>query len=252
VITFGQVELSLESIRKVYARILDSDARAIVLPAAKSLVQPTWEHYEYTRKNRARGIVLAPWGYTIDHAQPLRFIPVRVNGIELQVDIYCDIRWENDDHPVTQDIKIRIWSNHPGIGFDPMRDAAPLEESMIDPIRPYLGRVISRVHFDRANTGQPGPQYHLQFGGKPEPYELCWHPESVKVPRLEYQPMELFLTCQLIAANFFPDEYADIHQRSEWRQQLIWCQELLLLSHYERCLTAIRNKDSLLDALSVR
>ncbi len=116
--------------------------------------------------------------------------------------------------------------------------------------------MVSRFHLDRVSKGHTGtaehhPEYHLQFGGKPEDYELCWHPKKVNVPRLLYHPMELFLTCQMIAANFFWNDYLEIREKSEYRTELFMYQESFLEDYYTSCLNAIHNKDSMLDELGV-
>jgi len=246
-----RVKTSLELLRKVYRRILDNATLAIVLPNAIASVDTTRQRYEYAVRNRTRGFTPEPWGYTISHDQPLQFVPSRPpNGIEMQVDIYCDVRWTDDNIPAKQDIKVRIWSDHGETIFDPNRDALHVFEQLADPARTYRGRVISRFHFDKADPNQKhGPEYHIQFGGKAEEYELCWHPNRINVPRLDYRPMELFLACQVIAANFFWNEYLEIREKREWREELILYQDLLLEDHYENCLTLIRNHESLLDGL---
>jgi len=246
---YRRVQRSLRLITKTYARILDRPAQNLWLPSAIGSVESTRKRYDYAVHNQPRGFTPEPWGYTIGHDQPVRFVPTEVNGINLQVDIYCDIRWIEAEVPVVQDIKVRVWSTHARTIFEPERDADNINDVLRDPGRTAVGRVISRFHFDKANRGQPGPEFHLQIGGKAEPYELCWHPESVKVPRLAHPPLELFLACQLVAANFFPREYAEIKQRSEWLGELRWQQASLLRDHYQRCLNAIDAKESLLDAL---
>jgi hypothetical protein len=248
-----RVKASLKLIRKVYRRILDDASQAIVLPSAIASVDATKQEYDYAVRNRTRGFTPEPWGYTIAHDQPLRFIPSKPpGGIEMQVDIFCDVRWTEDEIPVRQDIKVRIWSDHDETIFDPERDAQTVYDQLIDPVRTHRGRVVSRFHFDKADPGQKqGPEYHLQFGGKPESYELCWHPKKVNVPRLDYRPIELFLTCQIIAANFFWEDYLEIREKREWREELITYQDLLLENHYENCLDLIRNHESLLDSLWV-
>ncbi len=248
-----RVKTSLEQIRKVYRGILDDVTLAIVLPNAIASVDATRQRYDHAVRNRTRGFTPEPWGYTIPHDQPLRFIPSQPpNGVEVQVDIYCDVRWMDADIPDKQDIKVRIWSNHHETAFDASRDAPQIFEQLTDPARIYHGRVISRFHFDKADPDQKqGPEYHLQFGGKPEEYELCWHPKRVNVPRLEYHPIELFLACQMVAANFFWDEYLVIREKREWREELILYQDLLLKGHYNNCLTLIKNHKPLLDGLWV-
>jgi len=248
-----RVKASLQQIRKMYRRILDATTGAVVIPAAVASVDTTKREYDYAVKNRTRGFTPEPWGYTISHDQPLRFKPARIpNGIELQVDVYCDVRWAEEDKPVKQDIKVRVWSQYDEVIFNPERDAPIIETKLVNPERNHPGRVVARFHFDRADPGQKtGPEYHLQFGGKSEDYELCWHPKKVNVPRFEYRPMELFLTCQMIAANFFWEEYLEIREKSEWRKELVLYQDRLLTDHYENCLNLIRNHESLLDGLWV-
>lgn len=245
------MQTSLRLIGKVYNKILDETSLAIVLPSAEANVRTMKEQYDYAKRNQSRGFTPESWGYTIEHTQPLRFVPSKIlRGVELQIDVYCDVRWEDDDRPVKQDIKVRIWSQHDETIFDPHRDSTEIFDRLADPERMHQGRVISRFHFDKANPDQKkGPEYHLQFGGKSEDYELCWHPKSVDIPRLEYHPMELFLTCQVIAANFFWKEYLEIREKREWREELILYQNLLLLNHYEKCLNVIKNHELLLDSL---
>lgn len=246
-----RVKTSLKQVGKVYKEILDNTTTQNVLSNAIASVGVTKERYDYAVRNQTRGFTPEPWGYTINHDDPLRFKSTQIpNGVKLQVDIYCDIRWtDDDDKPVKQDIKVRIWSQHDETIFNPNRDSEEVFAQLSNPDRLYPGRVVSRFHFDKANPNQVGPEYHLQFGGIPEDYELCWHPKKVNVPRLIYQPMELFLTCQMIAANFFWDEYLEIREKPEWKSELVLYQNTLLYDYYQRCLDSITRKDSLVDTL---
>lgn len=239
---------TLNLISKTYKRILDPSA-SFVIPGAIASVKQSKEAYDFAKRNASRNVDLEPWGYTIEDHSPLRFITSPVKDLQLQADVYCDIRWMEDDIPVKQEIKIRVWSHHTPVIFDPRRDSSDIEQELSDPTRKWSGRVISRFHFDKANDGQQGPMYHLQVGGNSKNYELCWHPASVSVPRFEYHPMELFLSCQMIAANFFWDEYLEIRQKSEWIQTLLMYQKALWLDHYQRCYAALQEDKPLLDAL---
>jgi hypothetical protein len=247
-----RVKSSLDLISKVYGSILH-ESHQYVLPDAQAAVDLTKEKYDWAQTNRTRDpkIIPNPWGYTIHHDHPLQFIPVQIpNGVELHVDVYGQVLWEEDRLPLIQDIKIRVWSDHQELIFDEDRDAEAIYEQLLSAERNHTGRVISRFHLDKANRNQKyGPKYHLQFGGISESYELCWHPKKVNVPRLEYHPMELFLTCQMIAANFFWEEYLDI--KSKWRNEIIFYQDLFLKSYYEECLRAINNRQILLESLWV-
>jgi len=233
-------------ISKVYERILDS-SQSVVIQSAISSVRESRAEYVRTKRNQSRGAKIRSWGYSIEDDMPLRFVPSRAKDFNLQVDVYCKIYWEDDSIPAEQDIKVRLWSEHDQLIFDPDRDAQVVYEKLVDPSRERNGRVISRFHFDKANQSQQGPEYHLQFGGNPKGYELCWHPSSVNIPRFLYHPMDLFLTCQLIAANFFRDDYLEIKEKSEWRGALALCQKHLLVNHYRKCLKILEEGESLLD-----
>jgi len=250
---YSLVQGLLRNISKTCRRILDDSSLNIVIPQAIEMVEVTFNSYEYAKRNQTRGYNPAPWGYAIDHSQPLRFRPSNaLGGIRLQVDVYCDIRWRDKDLPETQDIKVRIWSEDDPIRFDEERDAQKILAQLTDPARNRSDRVISRFHFDKTNQNQQsGPLYHLQIGGIPHDYELCWHPKGVNTPRLGYHPMELLLTCQMIAANFFWTDYLEIREKSEWRTEVKHFERLLLKDYFKRCYDAIDSAESLFDDLWV-
>jgi len=215
------------------------------------MVRATKERYDWAKRNASRGIVPEPWGYTIFDSRPLKFRPSPVlGGIRPVVDVYCDVRWADDDIPAKQEIKVRLWTEHNDTIFDADRDSEAILERLCEPGRTHPGRVVSRYHFDKADpTQSKGPRYHVQYGGIPRGYELCWHPSAVDVPRLQHQPAELFLTCQMIAANFFWEKYLEIREKAEWRGELLLYQDLLLENYYRECLDAVTNHESLLDTL---
>jgi hypothetical protein len=252
----NKVQASLRHIGKIYSRILDEESKSIVIPSAIESVKVTREKYEHEKRNEPRGIKPTSWGYAIDHIKPLRFIRSQTRDLDLQVDVYCDIQWKDDDIPVKQDIKVRIWSEHNATIFRPEMDSQQIEEELTNANRTHPGRVVLRFHLDkvyRESTAgtihEPSPEYHLQIGGVPQPYELCWHPDKVNIPRLLHQPMELFLTCQLIAANFFWGEYEEIRKRGEWKRELIQYQKMLLIPHYQKCIELLNQNQPLLDSL---
>ncbi len=254
----SRVQASLRQIGKIYSKILDDDSRSIVIPSAEQSIEVSRRQYDYEKRNVSRGIKPTSWGYSIDHSQPLSFIRSNARDLLFKIDIYCDIQWQDDDVPIKQDIKIRIWSEHSDTIFRPAFDSVQIEEGLTDATRRYPGRVVSRFHFDKVNRQggsgsgfEPAPEYHLQLGGISHSYELCWHPDKVNLPRLMFQPMELFLTCQLVAANFFWNEYEEIKKKSEWKQELIQYQEMLLLPHYRKYVACLDRRESLLDSLIV-
>jgi len=253
----NRVKTSIGSISKTYGKILDDSAK-VLIPSVIEGIDTSKEEYDKAKRNQARlGKHPNPWGIIIYDSQPLRFKSVNVpNSVHLQVDIYCEIRWAEDDIPVQQDIKVRVWCLHQDTIFREDFDSSRILSEFEDETRPYSprphkkSRVVSRFHFDKANPNQIGPQYHIQLGGISHAYEICWHPEKVNVPRIEYQPMDLFLTCQMIAANFFHNEYLEIRKKSEWIAQVKWCQNIFLREHYCQCLRALdKPQTSLLDVL---
>lgn len=250
-----RVKKTLRQVRKTYEKILDPVFIGS-LHQAEAKVDVSKKEYDYAKRNQSRGVEPTPWGYSISHEYPLRFKPSTELGLELQVDIYCDIKWAEGVIPVTQDIKVRVWSTYDNLIYDPNRDAKEIEIKLTDPQRTHSGRVVTRFHLDLANPNQKrGPTYHIQYGGKPEEYELCWHPKSVNIPRLVHQPMELFLTCQMVAANFFWDEYiSEIRPKREWRDEVLLYEDLLLRNYYKKCLDFLddrKDADTLLDYLWV-
>lgn len=252
----SRVKKTLRQVRKTYRKILDSSS-IVVLDQAEAKVEVSKQKYDYAKRNQTRGYEVMPWGYEISHEQPLRFKPSAYLGLALQVDLYCDIKWvDEEDLPVKQDIKVRIWSEHNATIFDSKRDSVSILEKLTTSEREHNGRVVMRFHLDRANPDQKlGPVYHIQYGGNPHEYELCWHPKSINIPRLVHQPMEIFLACQMIAANFFWEEYVtEIRGKSEWREEILFYENALLQGYYEKCLEALNatgGRDTLLDQLWV-
>ena len=77
---------------------------------------------------------------------------------------------------------------------------------------------IARWHIDRANVAehaQPGPLFHLQFGGHNSGRRDLDFP--IKEPRWCHPPLEIALLCELVAANFFHDAWNDnIRDDESW------------------------------------
>ncbi len=61
--------------------------------------------------------------------------------------------------------------------------------------------------------------------------------------------MDLILTGQLIAANFYRETYATIKKKPFWKGLVRHSQEYLLEKYYRECLTYIKNGEILLDEL---
>ena len=206
-----------------------------------------------------------PVGYVINPTRPLAF-EARTNdelGIEVWTDLYCDIRWDDDILPIAQDLTIRVWSRWStggeiSAGQQFMRDCelealrkAEAERSLTPRDHEVLAaldrarygsdtRVVYRCHFDRAGTNpetgpQPGPRYHLQFGGEPRDEEAPWLERVISLPRLHTTPTDAILACDMIASNFYPDHHARLVKEPAWRSA-VRQSERMLRAFYEESL----------------
>ncbi len=230
-------------IKKAYRRILDPTGSQ-VLDDAEKLIPLTWERY--------RNHEISTWGYEIPADRPLRFIHSQAGRLNLQVDIYCNIQWSDKDVPVKQDLKLRLWSKKVGFMFRPAFDAPHLEEVLENTPR---GRVMSRFHFDRVDHSEGGgrsnqyhPHFHMQIGGIQDGEEYCWYP-NIDIPRVPHHPMELFLMCQTVAVNFFPEYYETLKTKQEWIRELLVYQDKLLKPYYRKSLEILETNSCLLDEL---
>lgn len=77
---------------------------------------------------------------------------------------------------------------------------------------------VARWHVDWANSSelgaQPGPLVHLQYGGHNAGHRDHDHP--LKVPRWCHPPMDLILICEVMAANFYEDEWESLREDQNW------------------------------------
>lgn len=245
------VKFALEAIRKTYGKrdigILSKPAEEILDDAILD-AESTWDRF------RKPSTTASSWGYEISTSRPLCFAPSEVlNGAV--VDISCKLRWSKESSiPSKQDIRMRIWSEHADFVYRSNLDSECVEAELTDPARMTRGRVISRFHFDRVDNSQGEskefhPKFHIQIGGKPDEDELYWHPKKFDLPRIPHHPMELLLTCQFVAINFFPEKYGEIRKDTFWKRELLATQKSVVETYYEQCLRTVRNKVSLLDAL---
>jgi hypothetical protein len=238
------IKFGLQEIKRDFAPILD-DNTVWVIDEAITQLDSTRAQFE-RRQNQTHDPRShpEPWGYRIDPNYPLRFEPRVIRGMNLWVDLYCRAFWEEEEAlPVEQCIHLRVWSDEIDYIYRENWDSEDVLVHLTSE-----GRVMLRCHFDLANPGQSGPEYHLQFGGNPQANELCWFPEFVKLPRFPYPPVDLVLVCQLVAANFYWDEYIEFREAPEWRHVLRSSQRYLLEDYWEGCLNAL-DQDLLVDHL---
>ena len=240
----ADVSRSLEMISGRLYSILENEAQA-VLHGAKAMVYSSHEAHLDSVQNRSRGVSTKPWGFRIEPNSPLRFKKTNINDLNLRVDLFLTSYWDSDPGlmPCELTLAIRVWSLDKHIYFRDDWDAKQLSSQ----INANTGRVMSRLHFDLANKDQPGPKYHLQVGGKPHDDEFHWFPDSLGVPRILHPPMDLVLATELIAANFYPEDYEKFKREAPWVDSMRTSQEYLLAGYFDQATKALKNKKSLLD-----
>jgi len=95
---------------------------------------------------------------------------------------------------------------------------------------------VARWHVDLANqqgdTFQSGPLFHLQFGGHQQGYRHLDH--KLKAPRWCHPPMEAALVCEVIAANFFEDEWLELREDESWCRAIAQFQRLCYPAYFNK------------------
>lgn len=104
-------------------------------------------------------------------------------------------------------------------------------------INDVSAKPISRWHIDLANEQsdgwQDGPLIHLQYGGHHQNNGQFDHP--LRAPRWCHPPMEVALLCEMVAANFYPQKWAQFRDAPNWAGA-IKLYEGLCYSNYLACL----------------
>lgn len=105
---------------------------------------------------------------------------------------------------------------------------------------PYR-KPVARWHVDWANTKvgsmQPGPLVHLQYGGHRPGYRDSDHP--LKVPRWSHPPMEVLLLCEVVAANFFEEEWDLLREDRNWCSAIATAQKLCYTAYLRKMVSGL-------------
>lgn len=165
----------------------------------------------------------AKWEYEISESSPIEF------------------RWIFNAH-IQKNIRPRIYASISvqqlaagGICFDRLDLALEIidEES----------NVLIKHHVDFANSPsgqfQSGPLFHLQFGGH-TPKNTKTFEVPIKEPRWLCIPLDVVLLCEVVVANFYPDEWAKLKHLPSWHNPIVASQQLCIVPF----LTALQNKAS--------
>ena len=240
---------TLSTIKRSLRSVLEENAELVIDAAIRDL-KDSKEKYDWFQ--RRKDLIKKPddWGYEI-LTPPLRFKMARYKGYTLRPDIICNFRWQQEGAlPSTQELVLRVWSADEHLIYREEYDSEAIAELFTAPHNGLSERVMLRCHFDLANPKQSGPKYHLQIGGNPRAGEHCWYPKELDLPRLLHHPLDLLLLCQLVVANFYPNDYEQIRLDSTWRWAVTTVERYLLEEYYAKCLEVIRDrKRMLLDEL---
>ncbi len=103
-------------------------------------------------------------------------------------------------------------------------------------------RPMARWHLDLANKDrdeafQSGPLVHLQYGGHQHGDRDADAP--LKAPRWCHPPMELALFCEIIAANFYEDAWAELREDPGWCRAIGTFQRLCYSAYVEKLRNAL-------------
>lgn len=87
---------------------------------------------------------------------------------------------------------------------------------------------LARWHVDWANGEgdeiQEGPLVHMQYGGHRPGHRDTDHP--LKIPRWCHPPMDVLLLCEVVVANFYPDEWESLREDPSWCAAIALSQKL--------------------------
>lgn len=162
--TVTWIRSGLREIKRNFKTILDDNA-GWVIDGAMAELDSTREKFKKRQiQTHDPRLTPKPWGYRIYPEYPLCFKPSMIKGAVLWTDLYCTVLWKEEPRPVKQDMHLRVWSHKSNDctyreGWD--------SDIVLDKLNrhswPHEGRVMLRCHFDLADPGQPGPEYHLQL-----------------------------------------------------------------------------------------
>ncbi len=195
---------------KILGKFITPETKSIIKSKSAELREIAAD-VRRARKTKAK---TKTWTFTMPMQHPISFI---VNRDQFQVDISGSITGINDNISEVNSL-LRVWSLNENICYREGIDGELVKELFDETKR----RVIVRFHFDRRGTKamNPEPIYHLQVGGVAGAQENCWFP-NLKVPRLQFPPMDIILLSELVLVNFFHEDSRYIREKPEWKSLVI-------------------------------
>lgn len=105
------------------------------------------------------------------------------------------------------------------------------------------GNVLIKHHIDFANSPkeqfQEGPLFHLQFGGHTPGYTKSFE-VPIKEPRWLCFPLDVVLLCEVVVANFYPEDWAELKSLPGWNDPIVSSQKFCIIPF----LNALQSKAS--------
>lgn len=191
---------------------------------------------------RARTPQAKEWTFNISRQNPITF---KANIDRFQVDISGTITGIGDNIGEVNSL-LRVWSRNMNMCYREGIDS----EQIKDIVEQTQCRVIVRFHFDQrgAKVTKSEPIYHLQVGGVADAEENCWFP-NLKVPRLQFPPMDIILLSELVLVNFFDGDSRDIREQPEWKSLVRKSQNDFQDKYYRDFIPYLDSRDTVLGRL---
>lgn len=155
--------------------------------------------------NRQKG--KASWSISVDRGQPITFSQC------------LDDKGESIIVPkiVSKGVVVRNTDGYPP--FDALDIALEIEYEG--------GKPLTRWHIDKANEQadgfQDGPLFHVQMGG--HHHNNRDEDLPIKRPRWNHPPLDIVLLCELVAANFFSEQWQELNKDPAWCDYISQCQK---------------------------
>jgi hypothetical protein len=167
------------------------------------------------------------WTYHLDLARPIVFSPAphsKYGSIVPRIGAYIAVKEGRDADPPFEILKLSL------------------------EITSAAGEKLQRWHVDRANVAdeaeeaeeeyQDGPLYHLQIGGHWRGGDRSLEVD-LDVPRWCHPPLDAVLLAEMVAANFYPSQWVDLHAKSSWCNVVQQSQRLCFTDYMQKMLAVL-------------
>lgn len=189
----------------------------------KQLIKSSYVFHELARNTVSLGNDNVRWAYEISESNPIVF------------------KWTYNTH-IKKKIQTRIYAavsanqlTAGGTCFDRLDLALEVLDEE--------GNVLIKHHIDFANSSdgqfQEGPLFHLQFGGHTPGHTKSFE-VPIKEPRWLCFPLDVVLLCEVVVANFYPEDWAELKSLPGWNDPIVSSQKFCIIPF----LNALQSKAS--------